>query len=211
MSAPASEGATEGRQDDDDVLGFPGDGFVDNTDANPGVLGEQDEEGDDSRMDEAGAASSQGSGKKRKKSAVLAPDAFVTDRIKALKRAIAGSKKEDNEWTKMLRAKLDQQTVDEKLGGDRTFKINQQWVATTPTVTRGETPKWSWFAVLFVLAPYGMLSDKHSFQLCGRVLARKDAGKCTRKKEAAGVQSDSNTYHEARQRCLHQSAPKKAT
>ena len=58
MSAPTSEGATEGRQDDDDVLGFPGDGFVDNTDANPGVLGEQDEEGDDSRMDEAGAASS---------------------------------------------------------------------------------------------------------------------------------------------------------
>ena len=61
----------------------------------------------------------------RKKSAVLAPDAFVTDRMKALKRVIAGSKKEDNEWTKMLRAKLDQQTVDEKLGGDRTFKINQ--------------------------------------------------------------------------------------
>ena len=85
MSGPASEGATEGRQDDDDVLGFPGDGFVDNTDANPGVIGEQDEEGDDSRMDEEGAASSQGSGKKRKKSAVLAPDAFVTDRIKALK------------------------------------------------------------------------------------------------------------------------------
>ena len=163
MSAPVSEGATEGRQDDDDVLGFPGDGFVDNTDANPGVLGEQDEEGDDSRMDETGAASSQGSGKKRKKSAVLAPDAFVTDRIKALKRAIAGSKKEDNEWTKMLRAKLDQQTVDEKLGGDRTFKINQQWVTTTPTVTRGETPKWSWFGVLFVLAPYGMLSDKTQF------------------------------------------------
>ena len=88
MSAPASEGVTEGRQDDDDVLGFPGDGFVDNTDANPDVLGEQDEEGDDSRMDEAGAASSQGSGKKCKKSAVLAPDAFVTDRIKALKRVI---------------------------------------------------------------------------------------------------------------------------
>ena len=163
MSAPASEGATEGRQDDDDVLGFPGDGFVDNTDANPDVLGEQDEEGDDSRMDEAGAASSQGSGKKRKKSAVLAPDAFVTDRIKELKRVITGSKKEDNEWTKMLRAKLDQQTVDEKLGGDRTFKINQQWVATTPTVTRGETPKWSWFGVLFVLVPYGMLSDKTQF------------------------------------------------
>ncbi len=74
MSASASEGVTEGRQDDDDVLGFPGDGFVDNTDTNPVVFGEQDEEGDDSRMDEAGAASFQGSGKKRKKSAVLAPD-----------------------------------------------------------------------------------------------------------------------------------------
>ena len=185
MSAPASEGATEGREDDDDVLGFPGDGFVDNTDANPDVLGKQDEEGDDSRMDEAGAASSQGSGKKRKKSAVLAPDAFVTDRIKALKRAIAGSKKEDNEWTKMLRAKLDQQTVDEKLGGDRTFKINQQWVATTPTVTRGETPKWSWFGVLFVLAPYGMLSDKTQFTTvwacactkgCRKVYEKKGSG-----------------------------------
>ena len=97
------------------------------------------------------------------KSAVLPPDTFVTDHIKTLKRSIAGSKKEDNEWTKMLRAKLDQQTVDEKLGGDRTFKINQQWVTTTPTVTRGETPKWSWFGVLFVLTPYGMLSDKTQF------------------------------------------------
>jgi hypothetical protein len=43
MSAPALEGG----QDDDDILGFPGDGFVDKTDVNPGVLGEQDEEGDD--------------------------------------------------------------------------------------------------------------------------------------------------------------------
>ena len=93
MSAPASEGATEGRQDDDDVLGFPGDGFVDNTDANPGVLGEQDEEGDDSRMDETGASSSQGSGKKRKKSAVLAPDAFVTTRIKVLKQTITNGRR----------------------------------------------------------------------------------------------------------------------
>ena len=42
MSAPASEGV----QDDDDILGFPGDGSVDKTDANPGVFGEQDEEGD---------------------------------------------------------------------------------------------------------------------------------------------------------------------
>jgi hypothetical protein len=53
MSAPVSEGG----QDDDDILGFPGDGFVDKTDVNPGVFGEQDEEGDDSRMDETGGAS----------------------------------------------------------------------------------------------------------------------------------------------------------
>jgi hypothetical protein len=45
MSAPALEGG----QDDDDILGFPGDGFVDKTDVNPGVPGEQDEEGDDAR------------------------------------------------------------------------------------------------------------------------------------------------------------------
>ena len=44
MSVPVSEGG----QDDDDVLGFPGDGCVDKTDANPDVFGEQDEEGDDS-------------------------------------------------------------------------------------------------------------------------------------------------------------------
>jgi hypothetical protein len=34
MSAPTLEGG----QDDDDILGFPGDGFVDKTDGNPGVL-----------------------------------------------------------------------------------------------------------------------------------------------------------------------------
>jgi hypothetical protein len=48
MSAPALEGG----QDDDDILGFPGDGFVDKTDANPGVLVEQDEEGEDPRSKE---------------------------------------------------------------------------------------------------------------------------------------------------------------
>ena len=42
MSATAAEGG----QGDDDILGFPGDGFEDKTDATPGVLGEQDEEGD---------------------------------------------------------------------------------------------------------------------------------------------------------------------
>jgi hypothetical protein len=74
MSAPALEGG----QDDDDILGFPGDGFVDKTDANPGVLVEQDEEGEDPRSNE-------GSAKKRKKSAVVAPDGHVTARIKQLK------------------------------------------------------------------------------------------------------------------------------
>jgi hypothetical protein len=48
---------SEGGQDDDDILGFPGDGFVDKTDANSGVLGEQDEKGDDTRMEESGGPS----------------------------------------------------------------------------------------------------------------------------------------------------------
>ena len=152
MSAPALEGG----QDDDDILGFPGDGFVDKTDANPGVLVEQDEEGDDARSNEDSA-------KKRRKSAVVAPDDHVTDRIKKLKQQITGSNREDNEWTKVLRAKLDQETVQTRLTGDRTFKTNQQWVAPAPTVTKGETPKWSWFGVLFLLAPFGMLSDKKQF------------------------------------------------
>jgi hypothetical protein len=101
MSAPPLEGG----QDDDDILGFPGDGFVDKTDVNPGVLVEQDEEGEDTRSNE-------GSDKKRKKSAVVAPDGHVTDRIKELRPKITGSNREDNEWTKVLRAKLDQKTVE---------------------------------------------------------------------------------------------------
>ncbi len=120
---------------------------MDKTVANPGVLGEQDEEGDDTRSNE-------GSARKRRKSAVVEPDGHVTARIKQLKQKITGSKREDNEWTKMLRSKLDQETVDNRLAGDRTFKVNQQWVVQAPTVTKGETPKWSWFGVLFVLDPY---------------------------------------------------------
>jgi hypothetical protein len=159
MSAPALEGG----QDDDDILGFPGDGFVDKTVANPGVLGEQDEEGDDTRSNE-------GSARKRRKSAVVEPDGHVTARIKQLKQKITGSKREDNEWTKMLRSKLDQEKVENRLADDRTFKTNQKWVAPAPTVTKGETPKWSWFGVLFLLAPYGILSDKKQFPtvwVCG--------------------------------------------
>ena len=107
---------------------------MDKTDANPGVLVEQDEDGDDTRSNEDSA-------KKRRKSAVVAPDEHVTVRIKQLKEKITGSKCEDNEWTKMLRSKLDQETVENRLAGDRTFKTNQQWVAPAPTVTKGETPK----------------------------------------------------------------------
>jgi hypothetical protein len=155
MSAPVLEGG----QDDDDILGFPGDGFVDKTDTTPGVLGEQDEEGDDSRRNE-------GSARKWRKSVVVAPDGHVTARIKQLKQKITGSNREDNEWTKMLRSKLDQETVDNRLTGDRTFKVNQQWVDPAPTVTKGETPKWSWFGVLFLLSPFGILSDKKKVSNC---------------------------------------------
>jgi hypothetical protein len=149
------------------------------------VLGEQDEEGDDTRIDESGGASSQGSVKKRKKSAVVSPDGHVTARIKELKQKITGSNREDNEWTKMLRSKLDQETVEVKLAGDRTFKTNQQWVAPAPTVTKGETPKWSWFGVLFLLAPFGLLSDRKMFPTvwvcactkgCRKVYEKKDSG-----------------------------------
>jgi hypothetical protein len=92
-----SASALEGGQDDDDILGFPGDGFVDKTDANPGVIVEQDEEGDDARNNEVSV-------KKRRKSAVVTPDGHVTTRIKELKKKITGSKCEDNEWTKVLRS-----------------------------------------------------------------------------------------------------------
>ena len=112
MSAPVMEGA----QDDDDILGFPGDGFVDKTDANPGVLGEQDEEGDDAR-------SNDGRVKKRRKSAVVAPDGHVTARIKQLKKKITGSKREDNEWTKMFRSKLDQEKVENRLADESTLFV----------------------------------------------------------------------------------------
>ncbi len=55
------------------------------------LVGEQDEEGDDGRIDETGGASSQGSVKKRKKSAVVSPDGHVTAHIKDLKKKITGS------------------------------------------------------------------------------------------------------------------------
>jgi hypothetical protein len=53
-------------------------------------------------MDETGEVSYQDSDKKCKESAVVLSDGFVTDRITALKETITVSKREDNEWTKML-------------------------------------------------------------------------------------------------------------
>ena len=60
---------------------------MDKIDANPGVLGEQDEEGDDTR-------STEDSGKKFRKSAVVPTDGPVTARIKELNQKITGSKRE---------------------------------------------------------------------------------------------------------------------
>ena len=88
---------------------------------------------------------------------------FVTDRIKALKKTICGVKCEDNLWTALLREKLHHDTVKDKPVGDRTFKTNQQWVSQTPMTNRDGPPKWSWFGVLFSLAPFGLLSGRAEY------------------------------------------------
>jgi hypothetical protein len=85
----------------------------------------RDLDGGDTPMDESGSAGGQGSVKKRKKSAVVPPDEFVTDRIKTLKKPICGVNREDNQWTSLLREQLHHDTVKDKLTGDRTFKTNQ--------------------------------------------------------------------------------------
>jgi hypothetical protein len=78
--------AEEGGQDDDDILGFPRNGFEDKPDSNPGVRTEQDEEGDETQMQETSSGACQGSNKKRKKTTVVPPDGSVSDRIKTLKK-----------------------------------------------------------------------------------------------------------------------------
>ena len=113
-------------------------------------------------MNKTSPSSDPSSTKKRKASAAVPPDDFVEDRIKKLKKTIGGYKRVDNESTEMLRGKLHQDTVKDKFAGDRTFKNNQQWVATTPTATRDGPPKWSWFGVLFMLVPFG-LSEKQEY------------------------------------------------
>jgi len=62
-------------------------------------------------MQQSDGGVGQGNNKKRKKTAVVPTDGLVADRITALKKKITGSKREDNEWTQMLRDKLDQDTV----------------------------------------------------------------------------------------------------
>jgi hypothetical protein len=111
-------------------------------------------------MTEESASSDPSSAKKRRKSAPVPPDEFVGDRIKQLKTTIAGLKTEDNAWTQTLRDKLDPDTVKGKLGGDRSFKTNQQWVAATHGGSKEAAPKWSWYGALFMLVPFGLLSGK---------------------------------------------------
>jgi len=111
-------------------------------------------------MTEESASSGPSSAKKRRKSAPVPPDEFVGDRIKQLKTTITGLKTEDNAWTQTLRDKLDPDTVKGKLGGDRSFKTNQQWVAATHGGSKEAAPKWSWYGALFMLVPFGLLSGK---------------------------------------------------
>ena len=158
-----SEPAAEGGQDYDDILGFPGDGFQDTSVVHPDETSDTVVEGGDTEMNETTPSSDPNSGKKHKTSAPVPPDDFVADRIKTLKKSMTGHKSADNEWTEMLRGKLHQDTVKDKFEGDRTFKNNRQWVTMTPTATRDGPPKWSWFGVLFMLAPFGLLSEKQEY------------------------------------------------
>ena len=155
--------AAEGGHDYDDILGFPGDGFQDKDAVEPAEASEPAVEGGDAEMNEAAPPSGPSSALKRKASAAVPPDDFVDDRIKTLKKTIGGCKRADNEWTEMLRGKVHQDTVKDNFAGDRTLKNNRQWVATTPTATRDGPPKWSWFGVLFMLAPFGLLSEKQEY------------------------------------------------
>ena len=132
MSAPVEEGG----QDYDDILGFPGDGFKDNDDTDPDETTARDLDGGDTPMDETGPPGGQGSVKKHKKSDVVPPDEFVSDRIETLKKTIGAVNREDNQWTTLLWEKLHHDTVMDKLVSDRTFKTNLQWVSPTPMTNR---------------------------------------------------------------------------
>jgi hypothetical protein len=151
----------EGGQDEDDILGFPGDGFLDPEVGDPLDTMQEDFDGGAAEMTGQAGGSHASSAKKRKKSAPVPPDEVVVDRIKQMKTQITGRKAADNAWTQTLRDKLDPDTVNVKLAGDRTFKTNQQWVAITHGGNKEAAPKWSWYGVMFMLVPFGLLSGKH--------------------------------------------------
>ena len=151
----------EGGQDEDDILGFPGDGFLDPEVGDPLDTMQEDFDGGAAEMTGQAGGSHATSAKKRKKSAPVPPDEVVVDRIKQMKTQITGRKAADNAWTQTLRDKLDPDTVNVKLAGDRTFKTNQQWVAITHGGNKEAAPKWSWYGVMFMLVPFGLLSGKH--------------------------------------------------
>ncbi len=71
-------------------------------------------------MTEEESGSDPNSSKIRTKSVAVPPDEFVVDRIKVLKTRITCLKSVDNTWTQTLRDKLDPDTVNGKISGDRT-------------------------------------------------------------------------------------------
>jgi hypothetical protein len=121
-------------------------------------MGSDLDSGDTPMTEESGGSTR--STKKHKKSTPGPPDEFVGVRIKLLKTRITGLKGVDNAWTQTLRDKLDSDTVNGKFVGDRTFKTNQQWVTPTHGGNKEGASKWSWYGVLFMLVPFGMLSGK---------------------------------------------------
>ena len=72
---------------------------MDKDDTDPDETTETHLDAGDSPMDDAGAACGQSSVKKHKKSDVVPPDDFVTDRIKELKKPICGVKGRDVQRT----------------------------------------------------------------------------------------------------------------
>ena len=103
-----SESETVGGQDDDEILGFPGDGFKD---ANLAEVRDPSEDTGDSEMNEVEGVSGQDSTKKRKTNSPVPPDEFVTDRIKVLTDKIGGTNREENQWTLLLREQFCDQTI----------------------------------------------------------------------------------------------------
>ncbi len=69
------------------------------------------QDGGDAEINEEEACSGHGSAKKRTTSGLVPPDEFVADRIKALKDKIGGTKREDNQWTLLLREQLCDETI----------------------------------------------------------------------------------------------------